>query len=183
MRVVTTGAKHGRHPLSEALPFPQYHARTGQAARSIIMAGSPCEIHPRLLCGVAGHIRAQLDIVGVVHCPVLRGCCPIRVVRRPPRQHQQERALVTRISLLLLLRVAPEERFRVVRLRPGIVAIPRELRIGISGVVERLVVVVGALQCLPVLEALPALWWDVVAPAVSVDMPLPSCGAEICSDS
>ena len=147
------------------------------------MGGSPCEIRPRLLCGVAGHIRAQLDIVGVVHCPVLRRCRSIRVVRRTPRQHQQERALVTRISLLLLLRVAPEERFRVVRLRPGIVAIPRELGIGISGVVERLVVVVGALQCLPVLEALPALWWDVVAPAVSVDMPLPSCGADICSDS
>ena len=79
-----------------------------------------------------------------------------------------------------MLRVAAKERLCVVCLRPSIVSIPCELRVGVTGIVEGLVVVVGALQRFPVLESLPALRWNIVAAAVAIYVPLPLRGMEVC---
>ncbi len=83
---------------------------------------------------------------------------------RPPRQHQQDRAL----ALGVLAQVLDGRRC----LSRCVIAVPTLPGRVIVAVVRRLVVVVRALQGQKILEALPPLGRNVRRPPVTVQVPL-----------
>ena len=86
----------------------------------------------------------------------------VRCVRRPPRYKQNKR---------LARSMAANIRLRLARLGDGIVAVPFEFNVLIS-IVNRVIVVVCALQRPPELKALPSLGRGKIAPSTIIQMPL-----------
>jgi len=125
-----------------------------------IVAG---QYFPRLGGFGLGHIGPQGQLRGVVQGPVFFGRGEIRIVRRPPGQHEKEGLPRRRMVAQVLLRVP--------RLGDGVVALPVK-HFRAVGVVGRVIVVVRALQHLPVIKPLPPFARDEARAAMRVHMPL-----------
>ena len=131
------------------------------------------QLSPGHLGPFGWNIGPQADLIGPVHrAEPLRGRL-IRVVRRAPRKHQQERPLAACVP--------PQVFDRVRRLRLRVVALPLSLRRVVVLVEVRLVVVVRAFQGLEVLEPLAPFGWDVRRAAVAVEVPLADVAGTVAS--
>jgi hypothetical protein len=128
------------------------------------------QIPDSLLAILLRHVRPKLDFALPVERLVALGRGVLGEMRRPQRQHQEER--------VALLGPLFDETTCIASLRVGIVAWP-VFRLGIVAfVIEGMVVIVGALAGFPVLEAEPVIGWNVgQTPAVfavrtAIEVPL-----------
>ena len=130
----------------------------------------PGEPLPRVLGPVGWHVGPQGNSGRIVQGLVrLRGRV-IGGVRRPPRQDQQKG--LGRGGAASVAQV----RLGVAGLGQGVVAFPHEPLVRVAGIVRRAVVVVGAFEHLPVLEALPPLGRNIARAAAAIDVPLADIG-------
>src|SRR5262249_9650989 len=135
-------------------------------ADAIIERGAVCVIAGEVLA--RGVLRVRRDVAAEDHffrrihgaIVIRRGA--VRVVRRAPGEPEEEGVAGLRVVLDVGL--------RIVGLGDGVVAVPF-FAFGAVGVIERGVVGVGALANFPVVEALPALGWDVARAAMAVHVP------------
>ena len=67
-------------------------------------------------------------------------------------------------------------RLGVAGLGQGVVALPDELLVRVAGIVRGMIVVVGAFEHLPVLEALLPFGRDIAGAAAAIDVPLADIG-------
>ncbi len=142
--------------------------RFQQVAEAVVQRGAmrvvAGQVLSRLFLHVLGHVRAQLELVGVVHGAVLRRGCLVRIVRRAPGQEQHERFVAARVVLDVL--------HRVLRLGDRVITGPGAFRRIVAGVVERVIVVVRTFEHFPVVESLSRFGRDVVASPAAVEVPL-----------
>ena len=120
------------------------------------------EIFARLRFDIRGDIRPQRQLRGIVKGAVFFRRSEVGIMRRPPREPEQER--------LRALRPRAEKGARIARLVERVVAGPVEFfrRVAVE---NRVGVVVRAFEHLPVVEALAALRRDEGRAAMPVDVP------------
>ena len=151
--------------------------RAQQIGEAIIQRRAVRVVAREILAGPGlrrgGHVGRQFDFLGRIQRAVFRRGGLIRIMRRPPREPEEEG--------LLRLRVVAQIRLGVAGLRDGVVAFPLQFFRAVR-VVGRVVVGVRAFENLPVIEALPALARDERrAAAVPVDVPLADAARVVAS--